>query len=360
MVVAIALAAVGVLVVAIALPIFLAGAGWAFDFTTYFDAASRIRDGLSPYLPVNLAGPFTQGPQWYVYAPVLSALVVPLTGLTLHAASLLWAAATTALTALACALLPAQPWVRLATFGVTLLSVAFLSDLNLGSVNALLLCCLVLAWRRPVGLSSGLSMALALSIRPYLGAVVVGWALWRRWPAIVWTALGGLVLLLGTILVAGPGSFVDFFRLLTNVRFAGAPHNGALVGVLDAAGLTGPWLVAGTIIAIAIGLGAVFLARLRGDADITFAVAVGASIIASPVIWDHYLMLLAVPAALLAQRGRSWGLALPLLSWLPWQLYPLVALVGAFAPFAARAGTVGEALPSSRPDPVGGGISAGP
>lgn len=333
---AVGLAVAGMLLMVVAVPIFLRGAGWAYDFTTYFAAAMRTREGLSPYLPVNLAGPFTQGPQWYVYAPVLSTLLIPLTALSLQAASLVWMALTFLFTALACALLPARPAVRLAALGTTLLSLGFLTNLNLGSVNALLLCALVLAWRRPAGPASGLALALSLSVRPYLATVLVGRALWRRWPAIAWVALGGLFLIATTALVAGPRSLTDFVRLLGNVRFGGAPHNGALVGVLQAMGVPDPLLLGAAIAAIVVALGAIILARRVGDEDVTFAVAVGASILASPVIWDHYLMLLVISAALLAQRGRTWGLALPLLAWLPWQLYPLVALAGTFAPFAAR------------------------
>ena len=336
MLAAVALAVVGLLLVALALPIFARSAGWAYDFTTYFVAASRTRDGLTPYLPVNLAGPFTQGPQWYVYAPVLSTLLIPVTVWGLHAASLGWAGLTLFLTVAACALLPVRPWIRVATLGVTLLGAGFLSNLNLGSVNAVLLLALALAWRQPEGLPAGLAMGLSLTVRPYLATVLAAWALWGRWRALAWTVIGASALVAITALVTGPGAFVDFLRLLGNVRFAGAPHDGALVGVADALGAPGAILLGLTLLAIVAAGAALLLARRVGDPDLTFVVAVGASLLASPVIWDHYLMLLVIPGAFLAQRGRSWGLAFPLLAWLPWPLYPLVAVAGTIAPFAAR------------------------
>ena len=64
-------------------------------------------------------------------------------------------------------------------------------------------------------------------------------------------------------------------------------------------------------------------------------VAVGSSLLLAPVLWDHYLALVVLPAALLAARGRSWGLALPLLTWLPAVLLPLVALLAVALPFWA-------------------------
>jgi len=48
-------------------------------------------------------------------------------------------------------------------------------------------------------------------------------------------------------------------------------------------------------------------------------------------------VLLVLPAALLAARGRPWGLALPLLAWLPGPILPLVALGGCWAPLLAPA-----------------------
>ena len=61
-----------------------------------------------------------------------------------------------------------------------------------------------------------------------------------------------------------------------------------------------------------------------------------ASLLLSPLLWDHYLTMLVLPAAYLAARGRSWGLLLPLLTWLPAAALPLVALAGVWLPFVAR------------------------
>ena len=46
--------------------------------------------------------------------------------------------------------------------------------------------------------------------------------------------------------------------------------------------------------------------------------------------------MLVLPAAFLVSRGRPWGLVLPLLTWLPGPLLPIVALAGVWLPFAAR------------------------
>jgi hypothetical protein len=54
-----------------------------------------------------------------------------------------------------------------------------------------------------------------------------------------------------------------------------------------------------------------------------------------------------LPAAFLAQRGRMWGLGLPLLAWLPNELLPLLAIAATLVPFVVR--RPGEASPWARP-----------
>lgn len=85
----------------------------------------------------------------------------------------------------------------------------------------------------------------------------------------------------------------------------------------------------------ALGIAAVVLS-LRREPDLGFIVTATASLLLSPLLWDHYLAMLVLPAAFLVSRGRSWGLALPLLTWLPGPLLPFVAMAGVWLPFAAR------------------------
>jgi hypothetical protein len=49
--------------------------------------------------------------------------------------------------------------------------------------------------------------------------------------------------------------------------------------------------------------------------------------------------MLALPAALLAARGRPWGLALPLMAWLPEPALPFVVIAAVWLPFLAREAT---------------------
>ena len=75
------------------------------------------------------------------------------------------------------------------------------------------------------------------------------------------------------------------------------------------------------------------LFSLRYDRETSFMVTIGATLLLAPLLWDHYLSMLLLPAAFLAQRGRWWGLGLPLLAWLPPEVLPLLAVAGTILPF---------------------------
>jgi len=56
-----------------------------------------------------------------------------------------------------------------------------------------------------------------------------------------------------------------------------------------------------------------------------------------PLMWDHYLSTLALPAAFLAARDRPCAIAVPLRSWAPAKLLPVVMVGATLLPFIARA-----------------------
>ena len=83
-----------------------------------------------------------------------------------------------------------------------------------------------------------------------------------------------------------------------------------------------------------------FLSTLGPSFDLgmltPIGVTLGASMLLSPLLWDHYLATLVLPAAFLAARGRPVALLLPLLTWLPAPVLPLVVVVATVSPFWAR------------------------
>ena len=45
-------------------------------------------------------------------------------------------------------------------------------------------------------------------------------------------------------------------------------------------------------------------------------VTIVASQLLTPLLWDHYAVILLLPVAWLLERGRSWAVAFPLLGWI--------------------------------------------
>jgi hypothetical protein len=84
----------------------------------------------------------------------------------------------------------------------------------------------------------------------------------------------------------------------------------------------------------------VVFAAMRTSAAASYLVVVIASQLLSPVLWDHYAMLLLLPVAYLLHRRQWWALAIPLATSIlvidvtPPVVYPLafwVTLVGVIA-----------------------------
>jgi hypothetical protein len=324
--------------------------GWAYDFHPYYDGALRLLASGSPYQSATLDGPFQPGPKGlYLYSPVLAALFVPLTWLGEQMAILVWLALRLAALVAACALMPISRPLRLVMFGVAGLSAPVLYDLDLGNVSLLVTLAAVVAWRwldRPV---SGMALAAALLVRPAM-AVIAGWWLLRGvWRPVAWTVATFAAIGLVSFIWLRPEVWLQWLTVLRNVsNVTGVKANvdlGSAVLLLGGpAGLAQLALYAGYGVAVL-----AVLLSLRRDREVSYMVTLMASLLLSPLLWDHYLTNLLLPAALLASRGRWWGLALPLLCWTPHVIVVLmpetqghtdgalgvIALLGLLLPFTA-------------------------
>jgi hypothetical protein len=318
-----------------ALPTLSTGIGFGFDFDAYYAAAGRLAAGERLYLADTVAGPFTHGTHGlYVYAPPLALALLPLAGLDQATATVAWYLLRIVILAVACALLPVRPWVRFAAFAVTAFSAPFLSDQSLGNVNALLLILLAIAWRwldRPV---SAIAVAATIAIRPQMVVLLAWWVIRRRWSSVAWCLGAGLVLILLTLPVVGIDAYLDFIQVLRNIRFEGAANNVAVPAVAADLGLPEPIGSVGYVMGAAIALAALVVSRRREPA-LGFVVGVAATLLVTPLFWPHYLVLVVLPAAFMADRGWWWAIGLPLLGWLPSAFLPLVALAGVLGPYLA-------------------------
>ena len=332
-----ALAPVGACVLVAAILVFRGSHGAGYDFAAYDAAARRLASGEPLYQAQTQGGAFTPGAGGlYLYPPPLAVLLLALVPLSPAWATAAWQALHVVALVATCAILPVPRAVRLAAFGVACLSAPVLLDLNLGNVSLFVLLAGAAAWRwsiRPLGGAlGGATAALAVAVRPQV-AILLPWWVWRRRPGpIVGAAVAGAVLLVGSAVVAGGGAWLAYARLLLNLRGAGTASSDVGLATLAArAGLAEPLPTLAFAIGAVLALAAV-VAASRRDAESGLVAAVLATLLVVPLLWPHYLALLILPGALLAARGRPWGLALPLLAWLPGTLLPFVALAGCWAP----------------------------
>lgn len=309
---------------------------WQVDFRAYLDAAQRLIDGAGIYQAVTLAGPFRPGPVGlYLYSPPFALAMVPFT--LLPGAGVAWWLLHLAAIALTAVIMPVRREVRLAVFVVASLSLPVIRDLTLGNVSVLVLLGSAAIWRWRETPIAGIALALTMSIRPVQGVVLV-WALARRRWAIVAGAIVTLVLVvLVSLPFVGLQAYLDFLTVLRHVSDVDLIHNNLALGAVAVRLGAGPLVeTAAIVVWYAIGIGAIVLG-LRRDAETSLVVTLTATLFLGPLMWQHYLTLLLLPAALIADRGRPMALALPLLAWLQAPLLPLVAIAATVLPLLPQA-----------------------
>ena len=212
------------------------------------------------------------------------------------------------------------------------LSWPFVYNIKLGQVGPLLLLSFALAWRwldRPALFGVAAAVGGAIKVQPLL---LLAWALLRRrWLAVA-AGLATLAVLAAVAFVfTGPDAWPQFAEIVTRVSDPiASPQNatpGAIAWQLGASRDVALALQAAATIAV---LAAFVVAALLLPAEASFMVAVIATQLVSPILWDHYAIVLLLPTAWLLDRGRRWAMLIPLatpvllVGLLPGAVYPLV------------------------------------
>jgi alpha-1,2-mannosyltransferase len=330
---ALPVAAIGALVGVSGLVVFAAVAAgtFGFDFLAYHQAAERVLHGQRLYDPtVQQTGGFGL----FYYPPPFVLAILPFGLLPATTATWVWLGLSVAMLVGGIAILPVRPSIRWATLLLAGLSWPVAYALKLGQVGPLLLLLFAIGWRwldRPVAVGSAGALGAIVKIQPGL---ILAWALLtRRFAA---AAIGVAILLVAalaaTVILGGFGVWADYVALLRNVSDPiTTPHNFTPGAAAYQAGV--PTGVAATvqIVSSVLVVAVLLVAIARTAPDASFLVAVVASQLLSPVLWDHYAMLLLLPVAWLLQRRRWWAAGIPLVTSaatlfvnLPAVIYPVV------------------------------------
>ena len=284
----------------------------AYDFRhAYLPAAHAVLDGESP-LP-EIDDPRLAAETAYVYPPLLAYALTPLTPLSENSASVVATLGAIALLAGALLILGIRDW---RCYGAVLLWSPTLNAVHTASASLLLVLAAALAWRfrnraPPFSAALGLGIAVKLVIWP-----LVVWALaTRRLAAAAGAVLVAALAALASWAALGFEDLTRYPELLDRLQELEAEESYSLVGVLATLGIEGgfaqvPVLIVGAGLLIA----SVVYGRRREDLR-SFTLAISAGLALTPILWQHYLVLLVVPLAV--ARPRFSGIWLvPVFVWL--------------------------------------------
>jgi alpha-1,2-mannosyltransferase len=300
-----------------------AGDTLGYDFLAYHQAAERLLAGQPLY---DMSYTETGGFGLFYYPPTFAPLLVPLGALGAATATWVWIGVSLAVFLIGVALMPTSMTVRWWTLLLAGWSFPFVYAVKLGQVGPILFGLFALGWRwldRPVAFGVVGALGAAIKLQP--GLVLI-WALLTSRVRAVLT--GGAVLLVLAIVataLAGPAAWSDFLTLLRTVSDPiTTDHNFTPGAVAFQAGVSPDHATLIQVVST-IAVAVIFVAAIRLATDeASYLVAVIASQLVSPILWDHYAMLLLLPVAYLLSAGRWWAALIPLAT-----AWPLVGLIPA-------------------------------
>ncbi len=195
-----------------------------------------------------------------------------------------------------------------------LLSSPLLATLALGQIYPFLALGLVAAWisdRRDKPLVSGAALGLVVALKPSLVPVLLWPLVRRRWGAVVAAVAAGVAATLVGAVVVGFGATLDWLGLLSGSSASAYWDNASLPSAAARLFTDNPYarhlaILPWTVpVAYALGITAIVVtaARARWDAEAGLWALVAASLLAAPIAWHNYLVLLGPGILLLLARG---------------------------------------------------------
>jgi hypothetical protein len=322
-----------------------------FDFKGgLYEAGVSILHGHNPYRAAFLAhqaaimrgGGIAVGETYHhvfsvpLYPAVANLAVVPLSALGFGLAAAVYTVLSVAAMFGALWLLDVRDW---RCHALVLISWPFLYGVVLGAIGPFLVLGIAAAWRwRDRVLAPALAIAAVIAIKIFPWTLAVWLLITRRWRALALCVAAAVVLTFGAWALIGFHGLTAYPRMLSNATYIQEGRADGIATVLLVLGASSA--LAQTVATLAgVALLAVAwrtLARPDGDRR-AFGLAIIACLVATPISWDHYMVLLFVPIALVSPRfSRLWTIPVltPTVISLSWAIVPSLHGVSAASPNA--------------------------
>lgn len=281
-----------------------------FDFLTFFHAGRHLLHGRSPYaLPSSAV--FRSG-HAFVYPLFVGWLFAPLAGLPLGPAEIVYFAGSVAAIVASCQLLGRRDLMAPA---LVLACSTTIVGVQMGTLNAFLLLGLASSWhwRESRPLTSGVILGVTAAAKLFLLPTLLWPVLRRRYGQAVAAAVTALAVVVGGV-AAGPLSLTGYLHMMSRLEAREQAASWSLSSFLHGLGATRSVSSAGAVIVAAGCVAAVARRRARlGDGQVLAAVVL-CSLLASPIVWGSYLLLVTVPLLVVGRANRLLG-AFVLATW---------------------------------------------
>lgn len=323
----------------------------ASDFhTSYYPAVRRMLYGGDPYAATRLQ--IAHGTA-FPYPPVAAVVLAPF--------ALLGQSVSDHIYLLLCVVLvPASVWAvgtrDPRTYAIPLLWLPAVVGWEGGNVSVPLTFLVALAWRyRNRAATLGLIVALVVSLKAFAWPLGLWLLATRRWRASLWALASGAALNLVAAAIVGFGR-IDEFLHLSGRAVASEWRTG--YSMLACASHLGLGRSDGELLLLAVStvgiIAVIHRGLVRRQEREAMALAVALMLLASPVVWSHYFVLLVVPIGLTHRQPGPLWLA-PVAMWVcpvttpaGWQLALAWIVVAGCLVQALRGGQAGPRLVNRR------------
>jgi alpha-1,2-mannosyltransferase len=310
------------------------------DFRVVWLAGGDVAHGRSPY-------PF-------VYPAPIAVVAAPFGALPFAVAAAIFSAILLAAIVLALRLLGVRDW---RCYGLAFMSMSATTGVLIGTLSPLLALGAAVAWRyRNRAWIVGAAIAAMIVAKLFLWPLAIWLLATRRFRATAATAVVAVSVLFLGWAVIGFAGLRSYPSLLHSIAKTEQYRGYSTVALAHALGFSSAGERAVLLcVAIALVLLVVVTARSRDGDRRAFALAVLGSLLVSPIVWMHYLVLLLVPIALASPTLTPlWFL--PLATWILdngpsdgvlWRIVVALAIVaGCLAVTVSRIGMMRRRLPA--------------